>query len=67
MPLAARGASLAAPNCTAAGGDLTCRLASVLHILYIIAAILAFVLVAVIVLAVHIYRKNNTADEQRRP
>jgi uncharacterized membrane protein YciS (DUF1049 family) len=63
---AAHAATLITPDC-AASSDLACHLSGVLHVLYIVAAILALVLLAVIALAVRIYRKNNIEDEQRRP
>jgi tellurite resistance protein TehA-like permease len=65
-PTAAHASALSTPDC-AASSDVACHLTGVLHVLYIIAAVLAFVLLAVIALAVRIYRKNSAENEQRRP
>ncbi len=56
---------LIAPDCSASGNSLQCRLAGVLSFLTVAAALLAVLLVAVIVLAVRSYR--NSQREKDRP
>ncbi len=63
---AAQASTLSTPDCSASS-DLACHLNGVLHVLYIVAATLALVLLAVIALAVRYYRKNAAEDEHRRP
>jgi hypothetical protein len=57
---------IADPDCSASGNSLGCRLGDVLSFLYIAAAVLAFVLVLVIVLAVRSFRKR-AANAKERP
>ena len=48
-------------------GALACRLTGLLHILYLAAAILSFVLIVVIVVALRIYHQNKMATEDGQP
>jgi hypothetical protein len=59
--------ALASPSCSTSDNKLQaleCRLPGVLHLLYIAAAILTLVLIAVIVLAVRMYRRNKSSDDE---
>ncbi len=54
------------PNdCATEGGSLYCRLTGVLDILYIVAAVLGAVLVAVVVFAWLAYRRNRALEREQ--
>jgi len=57
-------ALLIAPDCSASGNSLQCRLAGVLSFLTVAATLLAVVLVVVIVLAVRSYRNNQRDKDE---
>ena len=46
-------------NCPVNSTDFVCRLASVLHLLYVLAAILGVILAVVVAVAILIYRKRS--------
>ena len=57
-------------NCSAAatgnpGGALACRLTGLLHILSVTAVVLGVVLLAVIIVAVRVYRQNRASSGRR--
>ena len=56
---------LASPDCSASGNSLDCRLAGVLSFLYIAAAVLAFALLLVVLLAVRSFRQRSRSDKGR--
>jgi hypothetical protein len=57
---------LASPDCGVSTDSLNCRLAGVLSFLYVAAALLAFVLLLVIVLAVRSFRRRANDDKGLR-
>ena len=57
--LAATVAPAATPDCSADAASLSCRLTGVLHWLEATAFILTIVLIAVIGVAIHFFRKNR--------
>jgi heme/copper-type cytochrome/quinol oxidase subunit 2 len=66
LPLQAHAALLFAPDCSASGNSLDCRLNGVLSFLTIAAVLLAVVLVLVIVLAVRSYRRKDENNKGHR-
>jgi hypothetical protein len=60
----ARASVLAAtPDCSASGDSFECSLLGFLHFLYATAGLLAIVLIVVVSVAIHIYRKNKDSAE----
>jgi hypothetical protein len=55
--------SAATPDCSTSGGSFECSLLGVLHFLYAAAGVLTVVLIVVIAVAVHIYRRNKGSAE----
>jgi hypothetical protein len=60
-------ASLLDANCNVPNPALSCRLTSALHVLTVVAAFLAIVLLGVIALAIRIYRQNSAENGEKRP
>jgi hypothetical protein len=59
-------------NCSASAsstpwGALSCRLNGFLHILYVAAAVLAVILIAVIAVAFRLYQQNKMTPEDEQP
>jgi hypothetical protein len=54
------------PDCDVSGETLNCKLLDVLHFLYGAAGVLAFILLLVVGVAIHIYRKNKRQGKDPR-
>jgi hypothetical protein len=54
-----------APDCSVSGDSLNCHLQSFLHFLYIVAGVLAFILLLTAYMAIHSFRQNKN-DKIRR-
>ena len=63
VSLAQATALISVPDCSASGGSLKCHLLGVLNFLYAAAGVLGCLLIVVVVLAVKIYRKNETDEK----
>ena len=50
------------PDCSAGTSSASCNLGGLLHLLYVVAAVLGAILIAVIAFAVHAWRKTKEAD-----
>lgn len=64
--LAGTAARAATSDCAADGTSLGCRLTGVLHWLEAAAFVLGIVLIAVIAVAVHVFRKNRLSRKGGR-
>jgi hypothetical protein len=64
--LAATAARAATSDCAAGDTSLSCRLTGVLHWLEAAAFLLGVVLIAVIAVAVHLFRKNRLRRKEGR-
>jgi uncharacterized membrane protein YhdT len=64
--LAGTAARAAAFDCTAGDTSLNCRLTGVLHWLEAAAFLLGLILIAVIAVAVHLFRKNRLSRKEGR-
>ena len=58
-------AALTAPVCSIGDSASSCNLSKILHVLYVVAGVLAAVLIVVIAFAVHAWRKTRETDLTR--
>ncbi len=55
-----------APNCSAGMNSASCNLNGLLHLLYVIAIVLGFILLLVVAFAIHAWRKTKEAELTRQ-